>query len=210
METLLKEKFTVHYGLPVSLVSNISQQTNAPYFELKDDSILIYTSKGYGVAKYNNRNLFSVIATNYEAFINSLPPKFLKNRENCDLIVYTQSNQYFLLNELTDTLPEYIEPHQNSSGFQQGKRTKAIGQLKASLKDLMAVNDIETFIASFSERRCCFFNKKPNTPKTIIAVNAFNRVNAISPDGFKMSDPDIESYGFSLFEYSGEQTLNLN
>jgi len=209
METLLKNDFTVHYGLPVSSVNTISKQTNVSYFELKDDANLIYTTIGGGIAKYNNGNSLSVNVINYEAFIDSLPPVFLQNREKCDLIVYTDSSEYFLLNELTDSLAKYVEPFLNSNGHQQGKRIKAISQLKSSLIDLITVLTIKTFIDKFKEKRCCFFNKKPNTPSVIIAVTAFNRVNTISQNGFKMSNPDIEIFGFSLYEYSGEQTLNL-
>jgi hypothetical protein len=43
----------------------------------------------------------------------------------------------------------------------------------------------------------------------INAVTAFNRVNTISQNGFKISNPDIEIFGFSLYEYSGEQILTL-
>jgi hypothetical protein len=209
METLLKNDFTVHYGLPVSSINNISKQTNITYFELKDDVNLIYTTIGDGIAKYHNDNSLSVRVINYEAFIDSLPPVFTQNREKCDLIVYTDSSQYFLLNELTDNLAKYVDPFLNSNGHQQGKRVKAISQLKSSLVDLTDVLAIKTFIDNFKERRCCFFNRKPNTPSGIIAVTAFNRVNTISQNGFKMSNPDIETFGFILYEYSGEQTLTL-
>jgi hypothetical protein len=209
METLLKNDFIKQYRLSVSSVNIISKQTNVSYFELKDDANLIYTTIDGGIAKYNNGNSLSVNVINYEAFIDSLPSVFHQNRERCDLIVYTDLSQYFLLNELTDSLAKYVDPFLNSNGHQQGKRIKAIGQLKSSLIDLTTVHTIKTFIDNFKEKRCCFFNKKPNTPPVIIAVTAFNRVNTISQNGFKMSNPDIETFGFSLYEYSGEQTLTL-
>lgn len=204
MEALLRNAFTVHYGYPISLLIN-SEQTNATYFELKDDSNLIYTSRGGGIAKYNNANSLTVTVINYEIFIDSFPPIFRISREKCDLIVYTNNARYFLLNELTDTYYEFVNPYRNLPG----KRNKAISQLLNSLKDLIQVPQILSFISSFNEKRCCFFNKKPNSPLGITAVTAFNRVNTISQNGLKMSNPDIENYGFDLYEYSAEQSLTL-
>lgn len=209
MEDILKNDFTVHYGLSVSIINDFSKQTNATYFELKDDYNLLYLDKGDGIAKYSNEKSFSVKVINYEAFIDSLSPAFRQNREKCDLIVYTNNARYFLLNELTDTLAKYVNPFVNSNGHQLGKMNKAISQLLNSLKDLTQVPQVLSFIDSFNEKRCAFFNKKPNSPSEISAVNAFDRVNSISKNGFRMSNPDIESYGFSLYEYSGEQVLFL-
>ena len=54
MESLLKNYFTAHYGLPVSTVQHISATTTVNYFELNDDAVLIYNTIGDGIAKYRN------------------------------------------------------------------------------------------------------------------------------------------------------------
>lgn len=209
MEILLKNNFTSHYGLSISSASNIYRQTNISYFELQDDAFLIYQNFGEGVAKYKNIKSFTVNVINYEAFINSLPSTFQLNREKCDLIVYTDEKQYFLLNELTDTLPKYVNPFTNNQGLQIGKRVKAISQLLNTLTDLMSVPSINSFANSYTVKHCCFFNKQSVSPPLINASAAFNRINTIAINGIKMVNAGIESFDFELYEYSGSQIYTL-
>ena len=71
MEILLKNDFTAHYGLPISTISNISQQTNAPYFEIEDDAereIIIHLTAGQGMASYKNIREYNVTIINYDNF----------------------------------------------------------------------------------------------------------------------------------------------
>ena len=149
METLLINDFTKHYKLSIPTQTIISAQTNVTYFELKDDNHLIYQNIDSGLAKYQNINSLYITVINYEAFINTLPHKFIQNREKCDLIVISENNQYFLLNELTDTVPQYVNPFTNSKGLQPGKRNKAIKQLLKSLTDLLEVVSIKSYINYF-------------------------------------------------------------
>ncbi|MCW3105954.1 MAG: hypothetical protein JWQ09_460 [Segetibacter sp.] len=209
METLLKNDFTAHYGLPTSAVNNISAQTTSVYFELKDDTTMIYTNQGQGIAKYNNGPSYNINVINYETFLKSLSPVFLQHRENCDLIVYTDNNQYFLLNELTDTVPQYVGPFVNNRGFQIGKRAKASSQLLKALTDLMSVPTINAFANNYLIKHCCFFNKQSAAPPTITATIAFNRINTITNTGFRMANAAIESFGFELYEYSGNQIYTI-
>lgn len=209
MEALLRNDFTSHYGAHPS-TGITSNRTNALYFELKDDPTLIYDVEGQGVAKYENSNAYDIVVINYELFVCSLPPAFLQSREMCDLITYSNNNKYFLLNELTDTLPKYTVPYLNSKGSQIGKRAKAISQLSNSLNDLMIVKNIKAFIESYSVKQCCFFNKQSMSPPAITATTAFNRINTIATNGFKMTHSAIELLGFELYEYSGSQTYKLN
>lgn len=208
MEILLKNDFTAHYGLPTSTVTSISANTIANYFELNDDATLIHTIVGNGIAKYSNPSTTNIIVINFELFINSLPPVFINGREKCDLLVY-DDNKYFLLNELTNTLPHYVEPYINAQGSQPGKRQKAISQLLSSLIMIMAVPNIVTFINAHTIKHCCFFNKQAMAPVTITATTAFSRLSTITPGGFKMANTDIEALGFELWEYSGDQSYSL-
>lgn len=209
MESLLRNDFTAHYGLPTSTIANISASTIAPYFELKDDNTLIYETIGLGIAKYNNRNSVKVNVINFESFIDSLAPAFIQGLEKCDLIIHDGNRQHFLLNELTNTLPRYVEPFINMQGTQLGKRQKSIYQLLSSLTVLMNVPAITDFVNTHTFRHCCFFNKHALSPSTITATSAFNRLSSIVEDGLRMSSPAIEGFGFEFWEYSGNQVYNL-
>ena len=101
MKNLLEHNFISHYGLATNVSVNVVSTTDVK-FDLKDDLILVYPS-GAGTAKYSNPNLKEVNIVNYESFFKSLPQTFQDKKCNCDLIVYTSDNQYFLLNELTKT-----------------------------------------------------------------------------------------------------------
>lgn len=209
MEELFRNDFIAHYALPVSTVVNFTSNTVETYFELKDDNRLIYATKGEGVAKYSNVNALNVNVLNFEIFFNSLLPAFIKGKEKCDLIVYDNTNQYFLLNELTDTLPHYVTPFINTQGYRSGKRQKAISQLLSTLSLIIDVEKIAAFINIHSIRQCCFFNKQSNAPLIITATKAFNRLSTIVPAGLRMSNSEIESFGFEFWEYSGSQVYNL-
>jgi len=193
METLLKNDYTAHYGLPVSEIHSISNQTDAPYFEIEDVNreTEVYTFANNGTAVYNNpnRRLFCII--NYDKFVTSLDKNFQRGKKRCDLIVHAQNEPtYFLLNELKDANP--------TKG-----RKKATTQLEESLKDIMAVPTIKKFVNNYNIRQCCFFNKRVIAPAMISATNAFNRINTITQTGLQLSNQRIENKGFTLFEYSG-------
>lgn len=209
METLLKNDFTVHYGLPVSTVANISANTSESYFELSDDLTIIHTVIGHGIAKYSNVSKVNITAINFESFINSLPVAFTNGREKCDLLVIDDNKKYFLLNEITDTLPSYVNPFTNTRGNQPGKRQKAISQLLSSLTMILAVPSIQTFVNLRAYKHCCFFNKQAMAPDGIIATTAFNRLDTVVVGGLKMSNPAIEAFGFEFWEYSGNQVYDL-
>jgi len=200
METLLRNDFTVHYGLPISTTANISISTTAQYFEIEDDEnkeTQLHFVAGSGMAAYRNKNSFTVTIINYDKFITGLPQAFQQGKERCDLIVHTTNLSYFLLNELKDRKPK------------TKVRTKSISQLISSLKLIMNVPTIETFANTFTFRHCCFFNKQSMSPPTITATTAFNRLSRLVNGGFRMSNPDIEPFGFEFWEYSGSQVYNL-
>lgn len=209
MEQLLKHDFTIQFNLPISTVNNISAQTLESYFELKDDIILIHTTVNDGVAKYKNINLKTINIINYEVFFNSLANTFIHGKEKCDLIVYDNNKEYFLLNELTDTLPKYVISHINTQGSQIGKKQKAISQLLSSLIILLQVPAIQRFINTHTNKHCCFFNKQSMAPPTLTATTAFNRLSKLVSDGLKMPNYDMEALGFEFWEYSGNQVYNL-
>ena len=214
MENLLLNNFPAHYALTGPIPAPPVKTTTAAYFELRDDTHLIYFNMGEGIAPHKNDNQLQVKVINYEDFHNNLPHAFKRGRNICDLIAYTtQAFNYFSLNELTDTDPNYIVPFTNSKGSQFGKRLKAIHQLESTLISLCNVPDIKSFVERFVTMRCCFFNKQVNPPVTqtvtITAPLSFARVNAINEEGFEMSHPGMEALGFKLFEYSGGKAAKI-
>jgi hypothetical protein len=201
MEALLRNRLTAHYGLPVAVITNIAQTTSEAYFEIEDDNhreLQVHTGIGTGMAKYRNVNAFGVTVINYDKFLTALPHAFQEGRRRCDVIMYTNTNlRYFLLNELKDRNPK------------PKVQSKSRKQLRATLDCIMQVPEILSFIGQFTIKRCCFFNKQPIAPATIIAPNAFNQFNLLVQDGIKMSDIVIEAYGFEFYEYTGNATLTL-
>ena len=109
METLLRNDFTAHYGLPISATTNISISTTASYFEVEDDEhkeTQLHVMAGSGMAAYRNINGYAAIIINYDKFITGLPHAFQQGKERCDLIIHTTNQRHFLLNELKDRKPK--------------------------------------------------------------------------------------------------------
>ncbi|GHV93099.1 hypothetical protein AGMMS50268_36020 [Spirochaetia bacterium] len=195
MENLLRDAFTRFYGLPHSDTPDIAIQTNDPYFGVGEDyhhETQICPAIDSGIARYSNTQSLQIIIINYDKFLSNLPHRFQQNKKRCDLIVYSQGGQDFLLNELKDKNPEF-----------DGVREYAITQLVCSLALLMEVPEISEFAHGYPIGRCCYFNKKEEVIVSIIAVDAFNQLNTLNKKGFKLSNPEIESLRFELFEYSG-------
>ena len=86
-------------------------------------------------------------------------------------------------------------------------RKNAKKQLIQSLNALVAVQSIQRYINSKNQKRCCYFNKQSSAPALINAVLAFNRLANTIPDGFRMTNRDIEALNFEFWEYTGDQTL---
>lgn len=200
METLLRNDFTAHYGLPISVTANISITTTAQYFEIEDDEhkeTQLHLAVGSGMATYRNIHSYTTVIINYDKFITGLPNIFQQGKERCDLIVHTTNQRYFLLNELKDRKPK------------NKVRTKSISQLLSSLTLITSVPAIRAFVNTHTFRHCCFFNKQSMSPPTITATTAFGRLGALVTGGLRMPNPDIEALGFEFWEYSGNQVYNL-
>ena len=205
MDSLLKNDFTSFHQLPISIL-NIRQDTNLPYFELEDVNtvLTLFSIKDCGTAKYANPNNLEITIIDYDTFITSLSHRFKQGKSRCDAIVYTQNKSCFFLNELKNRIIV------NENAFEE-VLSKAISQMLKTLRLLKTVQSIDTFINTFTEKRCCYSNKQSNNPSQIIdAPNAFNRLNNLAPDGIKMEHSEINALGFQLFQYTGSQTIKLN
>jgi hypothetical protein len=214
IKELLKKDFVSLYNK--NQENPISENSiNIHYRPFNDNEFELADNKGGGVARYVNPNNWNISTINFEKFIEDLPPR-VKNSilsDICDFIVYSDNNQHFLLNELTNTKPQYVLPYKNYSGKQEGKETKAANQMLRTLNYLLGVISINKFIQKFHSKRCCFFNKQPYTPnqtvedKLINAISAFNRMNITF--GVYLKRPEIESLGFEFWSFSGTQTYLL-
>lgn len=205
MDSLLKNDFTSFHQLPISILS-IRQDTNFPYFELEDVNTILtlLTTKDSGTAKYSNPNNLEITIIDYDTFLTSLSHRFTQGKSRCDAIVYTQNKSYFLLNELKN------RKIVNENAFED-VLSGAISQMLKTLKLIKTVPSINSFINSFTEKRCCYCNKQSNNPSAIIdAPNAFNRLNILVPDGIEMKHNEINALGFQLFQYIGLQTIKFN
>jgi len=200
MEALLRNDFTSHYGIPVSTTADISQSTTERYFEIEDIGIhVLHFVEGRGMAAFKNDSGAQIGIVDYDKFVSGLDHQWQRHKKRCDAVVYTSgSSRHFLLAELKDQNPN-------------GKfRRDAKGQLLGSLPVLLQVPSLRTFINTFESKKCCIFNKQAKTPETINATTAFNRINTLSDEGLQLSYPQIEVYGFELYEYSGGKVFSLN
>jgi hypothetical protein len=212
---LLQKDFVSFYNKnPANPVLETS--VNVFYSSSNDIDFEIIDAKGGGIAKYSNPNKLHISDINYEDFIDNLPPRVknsFKSNDICDFIVYSDTNKHFLLNELTNTNSKYVLPYENYNGKQEGKETKAANQMLQTLNYLLAVVSINQFIQKFHSKKCCFFNKQPDTPnqtekdKLLNAVSAFNRI--VTNFGVRLNRPEIELSGFEFWSFSGNQKYLL-
>ncbi|NVO33064.1 hypothetical protein [Hymenobacter lapidiphilus] len=201
MEELFLVSYTAHYCLPAASTTNFTLTTNAPYFEVEDDvnrELVLHNAVGVGMARFSNPKQLQLTIVNYDKFLTSLSKSFQNGKQRCDLILSSDSNEYFILGELKDRIPN-------------GKvRKGAKDQLIASLGIILKVVEIAHLASSKTTKRCCYFNKQSKAPTIISAVSAFNRLASLYVAGFQMSCPDIEALGFDFYEYTGHQTVQLS
>jgi hypothetical protein len=204
MENLLLKDYINYHSVTTNLLS-ISQITKESYFEIDDinNVIIIKTSKGDGMVKYENPLQKEISIIDYDNFFSSIIPlSFQVGKKRCDLIVHTLNDQtYFLLNELKA---------KNNAFFESDNIEGAKKQLISTLTEIFTVQTLKNFINLFTNKICCYCNSYPKSPSIVInATSAFNRLNMIAPDGLQLSEPRIEAFGFSYFEYKGNQTIKL-
>lgn len=200
MDSLLKNDFTAYNALTASTV-NIRTDTSLTYFEIEDVARVVQVQgvTGFGTGKYRNPAGNDVAIIDYDGFLTSLPNAFQHGKKRCDVIVYTLNNSHIVLNELKNR-----NPHPNVL-------TKATSQLLSTLNEIIRVPTIHAFINNFTSKKCCYSNKQAISPSPIVsATSAFNRINTLVTNGLKLSHPQIEALGFELYEYSGNQVIDLS
>ena len=221
MKDLLANDFIKYYNRHPEL-SVKSDEINIIHYVIDDIGFEIKDGTGkkdgdgndiYGIAKFSNPDKLKINVIKYEEFIKPLPPRIKKTadigKDVCDYIVYSANRQYFLLNELTNTAPEFINEHENEKGKQEGKLAKAQRQLQHSLENMNNVPTIRNYIQQFTTKQCCFFNSYTIPISDINAEQAFNPLDNIDSEPFKLSMPEIETLGFEFWWFSGMQTYLL-
>lgn len=195
-----------HYGLPIPMTTNWFINTIEAYFEIEDTvagEIVLHTTRGLGMGKFSNLDALNVTVFNYDKFITSIDDEpFKHGRKRCDILLDSNDDKYFILGEIKDKALL-------TDGKIKNVRSEAKKQLLSSLQTIFEVPEILTYINSKTTKRCCYFNKQSSSPVTLNATTAFNRLLNFYPDGFQMSKPDIEAFGFDFYEYTGEQTMIL-
>src|SRR5690606_20028297 len=186
-----------HYTLVAPEVTQWFDLTSSNYFELEDTDakeIVIHSTRGQGSAKFTNNTGTDIKIISYDKFISSIDDDtFTNGRKRCDVLLCCGGRRYFILGELKD---------RNLNGKAKKRksiRKKAANQLLSSLQTLKAVPSIQRYIDTKSVKRCCYFNKKSAAPPAINATVAFNRLSQVYPDGFQMSNSDIEALGFEFY-----------
>ena len=170
---------------------------------VKAVEIAIHTNRGLGMGKFSNLDALNITVINYDKFITSIQDEPFKNgRKRCDILLDSDSNRYLILGEIKD---RNIFKKNSRKNVRKGAKE----QLLSSLQTIYAVPMIVTYSTQKAIKRCCYFNKQSASPATLIVTTAFNRLSNFYPDGFKMSSPDIEAFGFDFYEYTGQQTMIL-
>lgn len=206
MEDLLTNHLVSHYNLPAPTIVNWFIKTDERYFEVEDTNtgeINLHTTRGLGMGKFSNPEALDITIFNYDKFITSiLDEPFKSGRKRCDVLLDSNNNRYFILGEIKD---RNILNNNSKRNVRKGAKE----QLLSSLQTILAVPEIVTYSTPKAIKRCCYFNKQSASPETLTATTAFNRLPNFYADGFKMSKPDIEAFGFNFYEYTGEQTMTL-
>jgi len=199
MDDLFVTSFPGYYGQPARDIDAFLSTTNEIYFEIEDrkEQLQFHIHVGDGTARFDNPDAINLVIFNYEGYINGFSPRFQQGRRRCDFIMASETARYFILGEMKSRNPFH--------DVAQGAR----GQLLGSLVTIYNVPEINAYIHSKMEKKCCYFNKQPQAPPEIDAPIAFGLVNELLKYGFEMPYPEINQYGFSYFEFYGTQTMRL-
>lgn len=222
MKELLENDFPQYYGVgkrPTAVEKNTSELE----FDLVDAPMdfLRPVSTGF-VSFINDGKNLSVI--NYEGFLNKFgDTKISKGKHRCDFIMTdTISSSLCLLCEITSTkggVSNLSKPIVKETGkekvkilvFPGGKYEKAEQQLLGTLRNIMPVPTIKSFVDAKSRKVCLMGYKIFPGNST---QNAFNRGKQMEAEeagenGAMIPSPEIEAFGFQYFRISNKYKFKL-
>lgn len=82
----------------------------------------------------------------------------------CDFLHIDAKEKYFVLNELTCSVKEYVEPFVNTRGPQDGKRIHAKKQMSNVLHLFAELSSFNEYISAFCEKIALFSWRIPGEP----------------------------------------------
>jgi len=156
----------------------------------------IVKNSRHETANFDNLSALRIHCLKFGDYVRSIPPPY---PEQCDFIIYDDSNRVFCLVEMKVT---------TSSGV----KTR---QLRKTLEHLFNVSGVRLFADPFSSKRCCYFRKTPPSPApTQTVVTAFNRPAKITSGcGRRVTNSQltkgISTYGFELWHFSDYDVCQL-
>lgn len=167
IEEYLLKNFHNHFDITIrASVGDLNLQ------EHQKEESSIYDDKACTACKLNGRQLCktqevakfqagtnNVLTIDIEDFLTKYSKHLLSSR--CDLLHTTEGFTQFVLNELTCTRPEYVEPYYNKKGHQAGKREKARNQMEEVVKLLNKVPVIHSYIEAFDKKVALFSWRNP-------------------------------------------------
>lgn len=105
----------------------------------------------------------SVTLVDYESYIMQFNGTRLGNGKKCDymLVDDSGSNYKVAFCDLTCSLEDTVEPNEGRKKLPEGKRAKAMEQLKESVRRLVGQESTKTYLEGFRHRHCIFGWREP-------------------------------------------------
>ena len=170
IKQLLLNELPVHFGLTHKATAgdlNLQEHQNEDFSFCDKKACTACKNKGMQscttleVAKYH-AGTSKVLTIDIETVLAKYNGYDGLRNNRCDLLHVDTDLSKFVLNELTCTKPKYVEPFDNTSGHQDGKRNKAQKQMEEVAKLLIEVPAIQSYIKTFNERIALFSWRDPS------------------------------------------------
>ena len=205
MIDLLFEAYPRHYGSSRFIGANQIHHciTDLDHFELSDTIPDGICEDGEGMTVFSNPGKRNISILNIEKYIDLFGNNINAGKGlKCDFLVYNSAKEYdnFICVELTKSREKYLHEYRRDDEMQEGKRAKAVNQLKATINKLLPVPAIREWIANFQHKTGLFafrLSEETDDKNPVTQMNmAFNRfskeVPALQtagelPDGFIFS-----------------------
>lgn len=205
LNDLLERDFTAYYRIAVKPEADVLT-VRYGRFDLKDmESPVAALAAGTGTATFDNNTYGALDIAAYEHFINQCtkPASFLVGRRRCDYLMCHQNQAgYVVLVELTSALGSAAALSKSIDKYPGGKYEKCEYQLSNSLRDLLSVPTIRSFIGAMSHRVCLMAYKiSPHTDSDYLMRHPYERYlqtesKVTGENGAAVPCSMIEEHGF--------------
>ena len=219
IKLLLESDFVAHHKVH-SVVQADCLTIDCEKFDLDDmPSPIQIISFGEGKVSFVNDTYGELEIAAYEKFIDQCkkPSSFLNGRMKCDyLAAHKDVLGYTMLIELTSALGFVENLSKPDKKFKGGKYEKSEYQLANSLKDLLSVASIKTYLESKAHRVCLMaYSVNPHTDSEYLKKHPFERYLQIESkttgeDGALMESPAINALGFEYRRINHNYAFSLS